>query len=511
MPHWKRSLLISLACWLRVQGRDDPAAVEEPRVLQEGAVGNEVGAVQPNAKTRPDLSDVRIWANADFVDVDKYKREMTAVGSVGVSPMVRLELRDPMISTLIVPELEFQDLLRVSGGAAPKRPDGPMNETVLNYVESGRTLILTLSAAVGMNFPMRLANDVFGWNLKAAEIPSGNVLKEDDKGLAYAFTNGAVTLPCLDGAHAIERASLPPRARCVYGAHTPSDACAVGFVPIGKGAVVFIGYPGHAVAPTPEWDHVLELAAIMGRKLPQLLRGNATLSGTNTDKMGDAGLTVFGTPGHPLPTANCVKWRATLNCHPSGPRFPGGDRNCSEFIPAEESGFCECAGNQFTSAATCSHKAFTCENACGKVGEQFRTIYGEAYKPPEVADMIAQLGDADAAYQKARKLADVAAQKVSKSVTASRDIVSAYRKSLRGQPDAWETLDAAGRAQVEAGKVMKDMVEVARHTPSRGANVANENNRPWWIAPQPHPHDPFPEPVAAPPAMDPEEAAKILR
>lgn len=471
-PGWRA--LLSLACWFRVSGRADAAA----------GLAFDRGAGDPHARERVQMSDVRVWANADYVDANKYKSEMRALAPVDVSPVVRLELRDPLMSTLVVPELEFKDLLRVSAadGSGPKRPDAPMNETVLDFVESGHTLILSLSTQVGFNFPLRLANDVFGWNLKGFEIPSGSVVKETEDGLAFAFREGPPQVPVSPGGvHGVTRASLPKGSRCVYG--SPGfDACAVSFTPAGKGVVVLIGYPAAATTATPGWDQLLSLAALLGRQLPMRLRGNATLSGTSSAKLGEGdGLEIFGRPGTPKGSP-CVAWRRTLSCHPSGPRQEHGDRGCTEMIPTDESGFCECAGGELTAASTCSHRAFTCDNACGKVGEQFRKIYGEAYEPPEIQDMLDQLAGADAAYERARRLADHAVQKVTKSVTASKDLVDAARKHLRGTKDAWETLDEAGRKQVAAAKVMKDMVDVATHTPARGANVATEDNRPWWIA-----------------------------
>jgi len=483
-----RLLLGALAVWFRVEGRADAAARlflsrrgVNASTPDAGDAALVAGQEDPHARTRVQQSDVRIWANADFVEVDKYRRELTALTDVGVSPMVRLELRDPFISTLVVPELEFEDLLRVSGGSAPKYPDGPMNETLATYVMSGHTLILTLSATAGLNFPLRLMNEVFDWELQGAEIPTGEVLKETEAGLAFAFSAGPPKMAVPGGGvHAVRRASLPPRSRCVYGS-TGFDACAVGFVPTGQGAVIFVGYPSAAPTATPDWDAVLALSAIMGRRLPQLMRGNMTLSGTSQKKWGEGKLEIFGRPGTP-DGKPCVAWRRTLNCHPSGPRDQKGDRACDVFIPTDESGYCECADGSFTAAATCSHKAFTCDNACGKVGEQFRTVYGEAYEPPQLQDMLDQLSGADADLAKARSIADHAVQRMSKATTSSMDIVRAQRDWLKHQPDAWEVLDAAGRKAVDAAKVMHDMVDVATHKPGRGANVATTDNRPWWIS-----------------------------
>merc|ERR1719473_914019 len=71
------------------------------------------------------------------------------------------------------------------------------------------------------------------------------------------------------------------------------------------------------------------------------------------------------------PTLSCVGWKKTLNCDPSGPRDPNNDKDCTETVSSEESGFCECGDftklndTQFA-AVPCTHPPFTCDAMCLK-------------------------------------------------------------------------------------------------------------------------------------------------
>lgn len=467
-------LLAVIAAAFRLPGAPNASALRNASALLR----------QPTAVDKVTFSDVRVWANNDYVDADKYTREMNTLHDFGVSPIVRLELRDSTMSTLIVPELEFRDLLRVEGGARPRSVDVPMADYVRNFVTSGKALVVTLATDVGLNYPVQLMHDVFGWNLTSIELPSGEANIMDVSGLAYAFEGGPPTLP-INGigspVHAVVSASLPPGARCVYGTASFSGACVLSVVPVELGVVVLYGYPSLSAVATPEWDQVLESCAQLGRRLPVLLRENGTISGVSNTN--NEPLDIYGGNRR---KGNCVAWRRTLNCNPTGPRAPLEDRNCSDLIPPTESGFCECANNQLTAAATCSHSTFTCDNECGKVGFQYRDVYGEAYQPPTAQDMIAQLSDADAAFARAKRYADDAVQKVSATVGKAMKHGQNVKKFLSSQPDPWVELDAAGRESLDASAKLAHAVEVATHRPGRGANVARPTNAPWWItAPAP--------------------------
>jgi len=66
----------------------------------------------------------------------------------------------------------------------------------------------------------------------------------------------------------------------------------------------------------------------------------------------------------PVGHAKCVKWRATGNCDPAGPRIPSRDQDCSERIPNGESGYCECGNGRRVLRVNCEHSPFLCSNAC---------------------------------------------------------------------------------------------------------------------------------------------------
>lgn len=412
-------------------------------------------------------SDVAMWANTEFVEVGKYRNEMYAVEALGVKPIVRLELRAPGLTTLVVPELVFGDLLRVKGDAAPKNPRKPMNETLRDFVTSGRTVVLTLSNPLGLDYPRQLLETAFGWKLNSTDI-SVATPKNDVEGMAFAFAKGPDTLPPEGSVAAVQKASLPPGGRCVYG----GDLCTVVLVPVERGLVVLLGYDWRA--RSDPWDQVLEMAVQLGRNLPTISQGNNTLAGVGTDWAATGKLQVYAKKG--VPKVECIAWRRTLNCHPSGPRLPAGDRNCSELIPATESGFCECADHQLVAGAGCSHRALTCAAACGKLGHQMRDVFGDAYAAPSVEDLHGQLAEADRLYANARHGADNAIEKVGAAVRASREYVESKRRSLRGAP--WKELDDAGRRAVAAGAKAREMADVATWKPSRGAGIV-ANAKPY--------------------------------
>jgi hypothetical protein len=65
----------------------------------------------------------------------------------------------------------------------------------------------------------------------------------------------------------------------------------------------------------------------------------------------------------------CVAWHPTASCDPDGPILDpgGGDDSCSEEIGAQESGFCECAGEIRRLAGGCAaqpSRPFNCEDVC---------------------------------------------------------------------------------------------------------------------------------------------------
>jgi len=68
-------------------------------------------------------------------------------------------------------------------------------------------------------------------------------------------------------------------------------------------------------------------------------------------------------------TANCVAWRQTGECQPSGPREPFSDLSCTDLITQGMSGYCECKGPNHWEA-TCNHSPFTCEDRCAELARE---------------------------------------------------------------------------------------------------------------------------------------------
>jgi alpha-mannosidase len=60
----------------------------------------------------------------------------------------------------------------------------------------------------------------------------------------------------------------------------------------------------------------------------------------------------------------CVSWRQTGACSPSGPREPDHDLACGKTVAPQSSGFCECFGGRHAQEVGCGHVAFTCDQAC---------------------------------------------------------------------------------------------------------------------------------------------------
>lgn len=415
--------------------------------------------------TQVERSDIEVFASPDYVEVGKYTNVLKPLLDDGALPAIHFsDLAGTQLSTFVVPEVVFHDVMRENFTITQVR----------QFVSSGRILVWVLSSPNGLNYPLLALNRAFDWNMGGVDLPcEDSITKDDLEGLAYAFSAGPPALPCgseaettLGAVHGIARRTLPSKARCVY---RESEGCAVVLVPYGDGAVVMLGYDW--LEPSDEWAEVLHLSVGMGRNLNELRRGNATISGTSTNWRESGQFDIYG--GN-VSRVECRGWRRTLNCHPAGPRLPAGDRNCTSLVPTDESGYCDC-GVELTNAATCSHRTFTCAEACGVLGQKYRDVYGDAYEPPTEQEMIAQFKHADTRYNQARDLADHAVQAVDRATRAARDYVDSVHDRLRRKQaeDPWLTVARAGRQAEEAGQKAQDMVHVAKWGRSRGANIVD--------------------------------------
>lgn len=435
-------VVCAVSVFLRRGDGDEPEKAHS--LASRGDIGEEPEEAHALA-SRGDHSDepgkahadhVAVWVNADYVDGSKVQNLMRVTAyDWTVEPLLKLELEES--KTLIVPELEYQSLEAIPGA----------NETIKRYASRGHVLIMCLGDSVGMDFPVTFLNDLFGWHLQGAEANGGQTVKKDVAGLAFVYSGGPDELP--EGTHGLAESSLPSNARCVYR-HTGQGVptCPVVLLPTRKGAVVAIG--ASFVNPLDEkWTQVWKATMTFADTLEEVLRGNATIAGSGTQWSSSGSLEVFG--HDKVKETDCIGWRRTANCQPSGPRLPTLDRNCSDLIPPDESGYCECGNNQLTGAATCSHRVFTCNKMCGHLGRQFREVYGDAYTPPGAEQMIAKLDAAEEMYQNTRVLADDAVSKVNRAIRKSQKLQKEMLAKAQPKGDPWLIAAKAGREAEAAG------------------------------------------------------------
>lgn len=441
--------------------RQEPAA-QDPAQEPPAAAIQRGSWVPP---TQVERAEIEVFASPDYVEVGKYTNILKPLLVDGALPAIHFsDLSGTQLSTFVVPEVVYHDPLT----------DNRTLSQVRQFVSSGRILVWMLSSPNGLNYPLMALNRAFDWDMGGVDLPcEGGIEKDDMTGLGYAFNGGPPSLPCgsqadtpLGAVHGIARKTLPQKARCVY---RESEGCAVVLVPYGDGVVIMLGYDW--LERSDAWDEVLHLSVMIGKNLNELRRGNSTISGTSTNWRDSGQFDIYG--GN-VSKVECHGWRRTLNCHPSGPRLPAGDRNCTSLVPPDESGYCDC-GSELTNAATCSHRTFTCAEACGVLGQKYRDVYGQAYEPPTEAEMVGQFKHADYRYGQARDLADHAVQAVDRAMRASKDYVDSIHEQLKKKQgeDPWFTIARAGREAEAAGQKAQEMVHVAKWGRSRGANIAD--------------------------------------
>eukprot|EP01065_Artemidia_motanka_P022867 TRINITY_DN2709_c0_g1_i1.p2 TRINITY_DN2709_c0_g1~~TRINITY_DN2709_c0_g1_i1.p2 ORF type:complete len:122 (+),score=45.20 TRINITY_DN2709_c0_g1_i1:294-659(+) len=64
-------------------------------------------------------------------------------------------------------------------------------------------------------------------------------------------------------------------------------------------------------------------------------------------------------------TQHCKAWRATADCSAQGKREPPNDVSCHDSIPADKSGYCQCAsGTRLNFDCEEGRPPFTCNEMC---------------------------------------------------------------------------------------------------------------------------------------------------
>jgi len=80
--------------------------------------------------------------------------------------------------------------------------------------------------------------------------------------------------------------------------------------------------------------------------------------------VGDKTCTAENCPDGDSARFTCVKWRQTGGCSPDGKREKHGDKACSETVPGDASGYCECGGGVKVRKVGCGHSTFRCGEEC---------------------------------------------------------------------------------------------------------------------------------------------------
>jgi hypothetical protein len=361
-----------------------------------------------------------------------------------------------------------------------------VKEDFRQYVESGHVVTVVLSDPAGANNPITFLNDVFNLTLDGVAVTAGApCVKEETMGFGFAFQKGPADAPFQDNVWAVTRASLPEKAYKIYA---EGDNVAVFMITYGSGLIIGIGNDYATAGSNIEWRTILRLAVDTGRFLDKIRLGNSVVyhQGSTFGKIQPNGnWTGHGREVLPEKGLGCMAWRKTLNCDPSGPRDLKGDKNCTDIIPAEESGFCECEGYVQTAAATCAHRLISCKTECSKVARRYRDLYGSNYKPPSLHDMQQAIeGAYKEHHAKMMKNADEAIGNTARMVKAMKQAHDDYKARLAGfnDPPTWKQIHDAGVVAEKEGKNIQGMASMA--------NPFLDNS--VWTFPQHAPNPPPP-------------------
>merc|ERR1719161_1096184 len=166
------------------------------------------------------------------------------------------------------------------------------------------------------------------------------------------------------------------------------------------------------------------------------------------------------TPGGGLA---CMRWRKTLNCAPSGPRDPLGDKDCSVTITGTESGFCECEGYVHVAAVPCGHRPINCDMECEKVIKLVREVFGANYTDVKKKGLPVYDEGRDP-YTRAREYGDKAVHSVNQAVSAANAGLNAARDMISRMMSLkpWNEIAKAGQKAEDAGMKAQEMAKMAR-------------------------------------------------
>jgi len=159
----------------------------------------------------------------------------------------------------------------------------------------------------------------------------------------------------------------------------------------------------------------------------------------------------------------CVKWRRTLNCEPTGPRDQLQDLPCDATIEADVSGFCECESMQLTKAVGCGHTPFTCAEECAKMKRIWREVFGadQAGSSGPTAAPVPPGGDP---YAQAQEYGDQAVSAVNQAVDSARQALDGAKDMMSRMmaQKPWEQVAEAGKQAEMAGKKAQAASQLAR-------------------------------------------------
>merc|ERR1719389_1204648 len=159
----------------------------------------------------------------------------------------------------------------------------------------------------------------------------------------------------------------------------------------------------------------------------------------------------------------CVRWRKTLNCAPSGPRDPIGDKDCSVTIGGAESGFCECEGHVHVAAVPCGHKPINCQHECVAVVKLVVEVFGANYTDYKKAKLPVYDEGRDP-YSRAREYGDKAVKSVNTAVQSANSALNAARDMISRMMalKPWNEIAKSGKKAEEAGLKAQEMSKLAR-------------------------------------------------